>query len=277
MESSVKHILQRSKSSFALGFLSLDSQQKRALTAIYGFCRVIDDIVDESDEVFRSQQELEDWKLFVSDLLSLEEQADDLRSELIWACKRFPIQSSDLLWLISACESDLYKSQYENMKELLSYCDGVASSVGFMLMSILGVPRVLSQEYVLSTARALQLTNIMRDVSEDLDRGRVYLPKALLQKYALQPLGKEDLHHPNFIPMMDELAAQVDQFYDKSDQEFPIHFVHRLLAAQTMKKTYRYVFQNLRRKKYPTGGDKVGLNCAQKGFVLTQALLKAYL
>ncbi|MEZ4704660.1 MAG: squalene/phytoene synthase family protein [Bdellovibrionota bacterium] len=276
METTSQIILKKSRSNFRIGFLGLTEDQKRALTAVYAFCRMIDDIVDEIHDPLEAQSQLDQWKQFVENILSAETEQNTVQQELAWACKHFPIQVKDMLWLIGGCESDLYRATYESLDDLLVYCDAVASSVGFMLVAILGVPADIAESYVYSTGRALQLTNILRDVAEDFERGRIYIPRQMLRQYNIELRSLLDMTHENFSQCMFQFSKVIEGYYEKSSRSIPKPFVHRLLPAQAMKKVYQKIFVNIKRKKFQVWKEKIGIHPMQKGWILLDTVLRAY-
>jgi 15-cis-phytoene synthase len=167
--------------SFHLASSLLASPQKRAVRALYAFCRVTDDIVDRSQG--DAAQQLAEWRR-----RSFDQQPGEGDPVLVaWADARnrysIPLRYAEQL--ISGVAQDLAKFRYDTFDELAAYCYGVASTVGLMSMHIIGFSSHDAIPYAIKLGVALQLTNILRDVGEDWQRGRVYLPADELARFGL--------------------------------------------------------------------------------------------
>ncbi len=166
----------------ATGLLPL--QKRSAIRALYAFCRRTDDLVDRCDATL---EDLEEWRAQVN--LPAEEQADP--ALLVWAKVReqYAIDRRYEQELIDGMRMDLTRRHYETWKELEEYCYLVASTVGLLSMPVIGAARGATFEqarpYAIQLGIALQLTNILRDVGEDAERGRVYLPEEDLARFGL--------------------------------------------------------------------------------------------
>ncbi|KAA3659040.1 MAG: phytoene/squalene synthase family protein, partial [Chloroflexi bacterium] len=168
--------------SFYTASALLPKEKKRAVRALYAFCRTTDDIVDDThkkDKYIR----LQDWKKRV---FSHHPPENDPLS-LAWAntCTQFQIPDLYARQLIDGVTRDLQQTRYQTFNELAEYCYGVASTVGLMSMHIIGFKSESAIPYAIRLGVALQLTNILRDVGEDWQRGRFYLPLAELDAFDL--------------------------------------------------------------------------------------------
>jgi phytoene synthase len=167
----------------------LPPEKRRAMRALYAFCRRSDDIVDSSDTSQKdAQARLSAWRQTV---LSAESPADDLVA-LAWADTRlrYHIPAQYAEQLLDGVERDLYQKRYRTFEELAAYAYGVASTVGLMSMHIIGFAGEQAIPYAVELGVALQLTNILRDVAEDWNCGRLYLP---LNELAAFGLTEDDL------------------------------------------------------------------------------------
>jgi phytoene synthase len=159
----------------------LDAESQKATRALYAFCRVSDNIAD--DETENRLAKLRIWR---QRSLAENPPIDDLVS-LAWADTRvrYSIPREYAEQLLEGVAQDLTKTRYENFDELAHYCYGVASTVGLMTMHIIGFSGLEAIPYAIKLGVALQLTNILRDVGEDWERGRLYLPQDELYAYGL--------------------------------------------------------------------------------------------
>jgi len=172
--------------SFLLASALLPQEKRRAVRALYAFCRVTDDIVDRSTVDRGStdrRSELEEWRRRI---LVHHPPADDLVA-IAWADARLryhvPVRYAEQL--IDGVARDLTQSRYQSFAELAAYCYGVASTVGLMSMHVIGYAGVHAIPYAIKLGVALQLTNILRDVGEDWRAGRLYLPSEDLAHFGL--------------------------------------------------------------------------------------------
>jgi phytoene synthase len=170
--------------SFYIASGLLPEEKRTAARALYAFCRIVDDIVDEGSVVGR-EAELNYWRGIVQGLLH--PRPGDLVAQA-WADtrSRYHIPSRYALQLIDGVSRDLYQTRYQTFDDLATYCYGVASTVGLMSMYIIGFKSNDTLPYAIKLGVALQLTNILRDVGEDFRNGRIYLPQDELKAYSIR-------------------------------------------------------------------------------------------
>lgn len=167
--------------SFHLASGLLPAEKRRAVRALYAFCRVTDDIVDNNPHT--AAAELQTWRV---QSFAADPPADDLVA-VAWADTRvrFDIPTRFAEQLIDGIARDMTQTRYETFADLATYCYGVASTVGLMSMHIIGYSDPEALPYAIKLGLALQMTNILRDVAEDWRRGRVYLPQEELAAFGL--------------------------------------------------------------------------------------------
>jgi 15-cis-phytoene synthase len=172
---------------FSVGFRFLPKVKRRAVYAAYAYCRVADDIADEVVESSSRQvveKSLHDWQREL-DAAYAGHPAHPITIALADALQHFDIPKSAFLALLDGCRQDVVKQRYETFDELLHYCDLVASSISDISLSIFGYRTDAAIGYGRKLSTALQLTNITRDVGDDLARNRVYLPREELRRFAV--------------------------------------------------------------------------------------------
>jgi phytoene synthase len=165
---------------FSVGFRFLPREKRRAVYAAYAFCRVADDISDDPGTGIA--QRLDDWQREL-DACYDGRPSHPITIALADALTRFPIPKSAFVALIDGCRQDMTKSRYETFDELLHYCDLVATSISDISLEIFGYRSDRAREYGRNLATALQLTNVTRDVGDDLARDRIYLPLDELRRF----------------------------------------------------------------------------------------------
>lgn len=199
---------------FSTAFLPAD--KRRAIRAFYAFCRVTDDMVDATDNP--DPKQLEEWR--VAARRPPEEQNHSVL--LAWATERdrFNVPQRYVDELIDGCEMDLTKTRYATWSELERYCYCVASTVGLVSMHIIGLRHEEASELAIERAiklgLALQLTNILRDISEDLARGRIYLPQEDLDHFDYtQDDLRQAINDERFKQLMRFEMNRADALYDE--------------------------------------------------------------
>ena len=176
---------------FALASRFLPSHKRRATFALYAFCRVADDMVDDAalDGRAPTAKRLAGYARRLSAALD-GAPSDAIFRELAWTVREFDVPRELLDELLDGIARDLQPARYETWSELARYCEGVASSVGAMCTYVFGVQdgdgqRLRALQHARTLGLAMQLTNILRDVGEDAGRGRVYLPEEDLRRFGL--------------------------------------------------------------------------------------------
>lgn len=203
-------------SSFYYAFLFLAAKPRAAITAFYAFCREIDDVVDEVSELDIAAGKLAWWAHEVQQAFA-GKPSHPIMQALMPLAKPFGIEARHLLAVIKGCEMDLSQHHYATREDLHGYCHLVAGIVGEVAARIFGQTQSQTTEYAHQLGRALQLTNIIRDVGEDALRGRVYLPAEELKQFGVnvQDLA-ERKYTPEFTALMQHQAQLAHQCYDKA-------------------------------------------------------------
>lgn len=172
----------RSGSSFYYAFLFLPEERRRAITALYAFCREVDDAVDEPEDDAVARARLAWWRAEVANLYAGNPQHPVTRA-LAPRLARFDIDEPSLAAIMDGMEMDLTTSRYPDFATLQLYCHRVAGVVGTLAAKIFGYTDPRTLEYADRLGLAFQLTNIVRDVGEDARKGRIYLPVEDLQRF----------------------------------------------------------------------------------------------
>jgi 15-cis-phytoene synthase len=177
-----RKIAHKHGANFSVGFRFLPRKKRRAVYAAYGFCRWADDIADEPGE--RVRERLDEWQEELENCYAGHPN-HPITIALADALQHFAIPKSAFLALIAGCRQDMVKTRYETFDELLDYCELVASSISDISLSIFGykTDAAIAQGRNLSTA--LQLTNVTRDIGDDLSRNRIYVPREELRRFGV--------------------------------------------------------------------------------------------
>ena len=210
-----------SGSSFYYSFMFLPPERRQAITALYAFCREVDDVVDECHDLQVAQTKLDWWRNEVRQVFGGQPQ-HPVGQALKDVIQRFPLPMEQLLEIIDGMQMDLTQTRYLDWKALNLYCYRVASVVGLLSAEIFGYTNRQTLKYAHDLGLAFQLTNIIRDVGEDARRGRIYLPVDELQRFNVPARQILDAKHSdNFRELMAFQAARARQLYDQAFAQLP--------------------------------------------------------
>ncbi len=210
-----------SGSSFYYSFMFLPPNRRRAITALYAFCREVDDVVDECQDLQIASTKLAWWRQEVSKLYAGKPE-HPVTQALVPVIAEFSVPQEQLLEIIDGMEMDLQQSRYLDFKALSLYCYRVASVVGLLAAEIFGYQDRKTLKYAHDLGMAFQLTNIIRDVGEDARRGRVYLPMDELKRFEVPVADILNARHSdNFRKLMEFQIERAEQFYAQAMSMLP--------------------------------------------------------
>lgn len=215
----------QSGSSFYYSFLYLPSEKRRAITALYAFCREVDDIVDECTEVSVARMKLAWWRQEIASIFSTggeNSPSHPVTKALVEVVKTINLSASQLNEIIDGMEMDLDYNRYADFSTLKLYCHHVAGVVGQLSAEIFGYQDRKTLEYAHSLGLAFQLTNIIRDVGEDARRDRIYLPQDELDSFGV---SKEDILYSreseNFRRLIEFQIERAEAYYIQAFAALP--------------------------------------------------------
>ena len=236
-----------SGSSFYYSFLFLPANRRRAITALYAFCREVDDIVDECTDPQIAATKLAWWRLELDRLYSGQPQ-HPISLALQPVLAEFNLPQEQLLEIIDGMEMDLQQTRYLDFKALSLYCYRVASVVGLLAAEIFGYTDRRTQKYAHDLGMAFQLTNIIRDVGEDARRGRVYLPIEELKRFDVSVADILNARHSdNFRKLMEFQIERAEQYYAQAMSELPAGDRKTQFPGLVMAAIYRTVLDEIKR------------------------------
>ncbi len=211
-----QHKAAQSGSSFYYSFLFLPPERRRAITALYAFCREVDDAVDEPSDPSAARATLAWWRGEVDRLFAGNPQ-HPVTLALDPAIAPFGITKAQLNEIMDGMEMDLNQSRYMNFAGLQLYCHRVAGVVGALAAGIFGYRNVKTLEYADKLGLAFQLTNIIRDVGEDARKNRIYLPLDELKEYGATAADILNANHTeSFVRLMRFQAERARRCYDEA-------------------------------------------------------------
>lgn len=210
-----------SGSSFYYAFLFLPPERRRAITALYAFCREVDDVVDECKESSVARMKLAWWRTQV-DALYRGQAEHPVMQALAPHIEIYGIEDRQLYAVIEGMEMDLDQFRYPDWAALSKYCWHAAGVVGEMSAGIFGRTGPQTLEYARQLGTAFQLTNIIRDVGDDARRGRIYLPEEDLARHGVKPHEiLNGLHSDRFVELMRFETARARDHYRAAMQALP--------------------------------------------------------
>ncbi len=211
----------KSGSSFYYSFLFLPELQRQAIIALYAFCREVDDIVDEAHEPEVARTTLEWWRQEIKRTFK-SEASHPVGKALQTAIQNFDLHEEYFMEIIDGMAMDLDQFSYPEFKHLALYCHRAASVVGLLSVEIFGYQDRKTLNYAENLGMALQLTNIIRDVREDAERGRIYLPQDELRQFNVKADDLLDLKSsPELIELLKFQTARARQYYQQAMQALP--------------------------------------------------------
>ncbi|WP_374512290.1 presqualene diphosphate synthase HpnD [Niveibacterium sp.] len=235
-----------SGSSFYYSFLFLPPERRRAITALYAFCREVDDVVDETLDPQLAQTKLAWWR---KELAAVYDGAPQhpVGKALQPMVQQFKLPQEHLSEVIDGMEMDLTQSRYLDFKGLSLYCHRVAGVVGLLAAEIFGYSNRQTQKYAHELGLAFQLTNIIRDVGEDAGRGRIYLPVEELQRFNVTAREITDRKHSdNFRALMEFQIDRAEQHYEQAMALLPKEDRKSQRAGLVMAAIYRTLLREIR-------------------------------
>ena len=287
---------------FYHSFKYLPNEERRAICAYYAFCRRADDIADgdyvdlfpggSSDDPEAIEYRADIERLTGSSPVVARDHYDDRMSQLFYYRKKLStaygqITSTDPIFIalkdtirryniprqllddmISGMEDDFHQNRYETFEELYSYCYRVASTVGLVCIEIYGYDDLAAREFSESWGIFMQLTNIIRDVAEDAERDRIYLPMEDLRRYGISEQdvksGADLLEHPGWKPFVDEYISRAETYRDKAFKLLPLLDRQSRYSPAAMMAFYESILKKIDKSEGDVFTQRVQLSKAEK-------------
>jgi phytoene synthase len=253
-----------SGSSFYYSFLFLPRERRRAITALYAYCREVDDVVDEEMEPQVAAAKLAWWRNEVHNLFAGKPQHPVMRA-LEPFREEFGLSETRLNEIIDGMEMDLRQSRYLDWKGLEAYCYRVASVVGLLAAGIFGYRDERTLDYAQNLGIAFQLTNIIRDVGEDARKNRVYLPMEDLQRFGVPAADILQANEtPAFRSLMEFEAERARGFYERAMSALPRDDRRTQRPGLIMAAIYRTLLDEIQREGFHVLTQRTSLTPVRK-------------
>ena len=251
-------ITRKSASNLALAFVLLPREKRDGMSALYAFCREVDDVADEDAvPVEQRRARLSEWRADIRRACEGAAPILPVNRELqpVIARHRLPFELFDEL--IRGCETDLDTLRYPDFAALEQYCYRVASVVGLLSIEIFGYSNPRCRQYADALGKALQLTNILRDVRTDAERGRVYLPLAELARFGVT---EQEILRSDYSDRFRQLAAAVAErarfHYRRARELLPPEDRRSMTAAELMGSVYWRLLRKLEAQQFNVFGPQ---------------------
>jgi len=249
-------LTKKSASNLALAFILLPREKHDAMSALYAFCRAVDDVADE-DAVPTEQRrtQLAAWRADIRRACELQKPEFILNQEFAPIIHKFKLPFALFDELIKGCEMDLDTLRYKNLEQLELYCYRVASVVGLLSIEIFGHQNPACCDYAIYLGQALQLTNILRDVKNDAARGRIYLPQSELKRFNVteaEIIGAQ--YSDRYHALARSLADRAKHFYALAQKTLPPEDRRAMVAAELMGSVYWQLLQKLENGRFNVFG-----------------------
>jgi phytoene synthase len=267
-------ITRKSASNLALAFVLLPRAKRDGMSSLYAFCREVDDVADEETVPLEMRRErLAEWRRDVLRACEGGTPQFAINAELQPVIERYHLAFEHFDELIKGVEMDLDINRYADYEQLELYCFRVASVVGLLSIEIFGYTDAACRQYAVYLGKALQLTNILRDVRSDAERGRIYLPLAELARFRIKPEEILRLEYSErFLGLAQNMAEKARHFYQQARQALPEADRRSMVAAELMGSVYWRLLRKLEGQKFNVfGPTPTRLNKGQKLFLIFKA------
>lgn len=254
----------KSGSSFYYAFLFLPPERRQAITALYAFCREVDDVVDECTDTSIARIKLAWWRTQI-DALFQGKPEHPVTQALAPFLAPFDITQSRLIAIIDGMEMDLDQTRYLDWPGLEKYCWHVAGVVGELSAGIFGYQDPATLQYASKLGIAFQLTNIIRDVGDDARRGRIYLPISDLQQFGVRAADVlNSQYSENFSSLMAFEAARARTLYREAIEALPANDRRAQRPGLMMAAIYHALLDEIEDEKWQVLDQRISLTPIRK-------------
>ena len=266
-------ITSKAKSNLALALKLLPKERRDDMVVYYAYCRVIDDIAD--DETVAVQQRKTALLVWREGVLAGFADPNDFQREVADLQTKHGIPGELMAALIDGCLMDTEVQRFGTWEELQQYSWKVASSVGLVSLKLLGASNPASESYAVQLGQALQLTNILRDIDEDLRNGsRIYLP---LDDFARFQYSEHDLirrvDDSRFQAMMSFQADRAETLFRQAAESLPEDDRKSLTAAEVMREIYQTLLRQMRSDEFRVFEKRYSLPAWKKMAILAKHMI----
>ena len=266
-----QRVARKQAKNFYYAFRTLPTPKRRAIYATYAFCRMCDDIADEDMPIDEKRRQFSETRNLLTESLrrtGSEVGNDALPPEfaaLSDATAAFGIPHHYYTQVIEGVESDLVKTRFENFEELKAYCYQVASVVGLICIEVFGYEDEAAREYAIDMGIAMQLTNILRDIKEDAERDRIYIPLDEMARFGYSEDDlKQGIIDERFRSLMALQVNRARDYYQRSQKLFPLIDAGARACPKVLHLAYRSILDRIDAQGYDVFSQRIGLSTFEK-------------
>jgi 15-cis-phytoene synthase len=268
-----RHITREHAKTFYMATRFLPTRKQRSIFAVYALCRYLDDLVDEAEDLLKNNSieqsdvlmMIDMWKLHLQDTYTGKIHDHPILTALADTLDLYHIPINLPLELIEGVSMDLTRMRYDTFSELYDYSYKVASVVGLMTCEIFGYSDKKALAHAIDLGIAMQLTNILRDISEDLDKGRIYLPKEDLERFGIteKDLFDRKVDH-KFREMMRFQIKRARSYYESSDPGIPMLDADSRQPVYLARYNYSKILTRIEELDYQVFSNRAFLSTSEK-------------
>lgn len=276
-------ITRKHAKTFYMATRFLPNDKQRGIFAIYGLCRYLDDLVDEAEDLIHDKkitidqvdENLKHFKQRLIDVYDGKIVDDPILTAFSDTLKKYKISIELPFMLMEGVKMDLVKDRFETFEEIHDYSYKVASVVGLMTSEVFGYVDNQALDYAVDLGIAMQLTNILRDVGEDIRRGRVYIPQEDLRKFDIteEELFKGEVSE-KFRNLMKFQIKRANEYYSKADLGIPMLSSDSRLPVYLARHNYSRILNKIEDNNYNVFDSRAYLNYTEKLSMLPRVLLE---
>ncbi|MCC6543348.1 MAG: presqualene diphosphate synthase HpnD [Nitrospirae bacterium] len=260
-------ITKESNSNFYYSFFFLPSEKRRALYSIYALCRCLDDVADNSGSRPEASESLKRWTAEIINLYN-GIPSHPVTVELKTYIDKYGIPQKYFLELIKGVEMDLAINRYNTFEELHKYCYRVASIVGLICAEVFGYKNAETMGYAVDLGIAMQLTNILRDIKSDAERGRIYLPTEDLEKFHYTETELlSSKYNKAFAELMKFETQRARDLYIRAEKTLPREDRKAMVAGEIMRAIYSRILDKIEASNYNVYDNPPKLSKLQKIYI----------
>lgn len=268
---------ENAKSNFYYSFAFLPKHKSEAINKVYSFCQVSDEIADCNLDLETKKKNFEEWKRELH-LAFGSESSIKLLNDIKKIASDFSIPKTLFFELLEGMEMDLNNSSYDNFEDLELYCYKVASVVGLISINIFGYKHKSSEEFAINLGKALQLTNILRDVKSDFRIGRIYFPYEDMKRFNV---SKDDFKNE---VLSERLYNLLYYYYEKAIYYYKKSYYclnkednKNFLVAHMMKNIYYEILQKIKKQNFDIFNRNFKISKPRKIFIILKTILNHYI
>ena len=267
--------LRQSGSNFYFSFLFLTPNQRQAMIALYAFCREVDDIVDQVNEkghdINIAKSKLEWWKTEINNIYT-KHASHPIAQAITESLINYNLKQEFFIDIINGMEMDLCHNGFETIEELKNYCYHAAGAVGLLSIEITGYNKENKkkiQDYAKNLGISLQLINILRDVKEDYQRGRVYIPRQVMSEFSvpidtLSNTDSTEINNLHARALFSYLADQAEFYYQQAMNNLTDEDRYPQKSGLIMANIYLAILKKIKQQQYPVLQQRISIHPLHK-------------